>query len=98
MPNTVPISDKLAYRLWRVDSLAVGTAVVNDFEVVVWGKPAVPAGMLERMDEWRLYPLGTHPQSAIELILECRGVLGSDFLRHFRTSFDFTAEILLLER
>jgi hypothetical protein len=44
-----------------------------------------------------LYPLGTHPASAIDAVLKCRGILGADFLRNFTVSLDFKAENLLLE-
>jgi hypothetical protein len=50
------------------------------------------------LDEDKLYPLGNHPPSAIEGIIECRGVLGADFLRNFTVSLDFVAETLVLER
>jgi hypothetical protein len=33
---TLTISKKLAYPLLRLDSMAVGSAVMNGFEVVVW--------------------------------------------------------------
>jgi hypothetical protein len=103
MPATLTISDKLAYPLLRLDSIAVGGAVMNDFEVVVWGKPAMPPEVLASLAEDTLedilsYPLGNHPLTAIDAIIECRGVLGVDFLRNFKVSFDFAAETLALER
>jgi hypothetical protein len=98
LPSTLTISGKLAYPLLRLDSIAVGSAVLKNFEVVVWGKPVIPPEMLANLEEDKLYPLGNHPQSAIDAIIECRGVLGVDFLRNFRVSFDFAAETLLLER
>jgi hypothetical protein len=96
--STLTISERLAYPLLRLDSLAVGSAILNNFEVVVWGSPAIPHEILANLDEDRLYPLGNHPPSAIEAIIECRGVLGVDFLRNFTVSLDFVAETLMLER
>jgi hypothetical protein len=95
--STLAISERLAYPLLRLDSVAVGSAVLNNFEVVVWGSPAIPPEILAHLDE-RLYPLGNHPSSAIEAIIECRGVLGADFLGNFTVSLDFVAEMLVLER
>jgi len=96
--STLAISERLAYPLLRLDSVAVGSAVLNNFEVVVWGSPAIPPEILANLDEDRLYPLGNHPSSAIEAIIECRGILGADFLRNFTVSLDFVAEMLVLER
>jgi hypothetical protein len=98
LPSTLTISEKLAYPLLRLDSIAVGNAIMNGFEVVVWGKPVVPPELLASPDGERFYPLGSHPLSAIDAIIECRGVLGVDFLRNFKVSFDFAAETLLLEQ
>jgi hypothetical protein len=80
-----------------VDSVAVGNAALTHFEVVVWGSPAIPPEILANSEEGRLYRLGTHPASAIDAVLECRGILGADFLRNFRVSLDFNAENLVLE-
>ena len=96
--STLTISERLAYPLLSLDSVDLGGAVLNNFEVVVWGSPAIPPEILANLDEDRLYPLGNHPSCAIEAIIECRGVLGADFLRNFRVSFDFGAETLVLER
>jgi len=98
LPTALTISDKLSYPLLRLQSVAVGSAVLNDFEVVVWGRPTIPPELLASIGEDTLYPLGNHPTSAVDSILECRGVLGSDFLRHFKVSFDFAIETLVLER
>jgi hypothetical protein len=94
---TVAISEKLAYPVLRVVSIAAGSAVLNHFEVVVWGSPAVPQEMLANLKDDTLYPLGNHPMSAIEAVIECRGILGADFLRNFAVSVDFNAENLVLE-
>lgn len=96
--NKLAISGKLAYPLVQLQSVAVGDAVLNDFEVVVWGRAAIPTELLAEMHEDVLYPLGKHPLSAVDSILECRGVLGLDFLRHFKVSLDFAAETLALEQ
>ncbi len=96
--STLSISEKLAYPLLRLDSVAVGSAVLNNFEVVVWGSPAIPPDILANLGENTLYSLGNHPSSAIEAIIECSGVLGADFLRNFTVSLDFVAEMLVLER
>jgi hypothetical protein len=100
--STLTISERLAYPLLRLDSLAVGSAILNNFEVVVWGSAVIPpeilAEILANLDQDRLYPLGNHPPSAIEGIIECRGVLGADFLRNFTIALDFVAETLVLER
>lgn len=95
---TVAISEKLAYPVLRVDSIAAGSAVLNNFEVVVWGSPVIPFEILANLDEDKLYHLGNQPASAIEAIIECRGVLGADFLRNFTVSLDFVGETLVLER
>ena len=95
---TLSISEKLAYPLLRLDAIAVGGAVMIDFEVVVWGTPVIPSEILASLDGDTLYPIENHPVSAIESVIECRGVLGVDFLRNFTVSFDFTAETLMLER
>jgi hypothetical protein len=79
LPSTVTISEKLAYPLLRLGSVAVGTAVLKDFEVVVWGTPVIPPEILASLDGDKLYPLGSYPSSAIDGIIECRGVLGADF-------------------
>jgi len=96
--STVVISEKLQFPLVRVKSLAVGEAILNDFEVVAWGHPRIPRELLENRPEG-LYGLGggVLPVSAIATVLECRGVLGLDFLSRFRVSFDFTGAILRLE-
>ena len=90
LPNALPISEKLAFPLLRLHSVEVGNAVLNDFEVVVWGWPVIPPELLATYDESTLYPLGNFPPTPVESILECRGVLGFDFLRHFRVTFDFS--------
>jgi hypothetical protein len=94
---TLAISGKLAYPLLRLDSVAAGSAVLTHFEVVVWGSPAISPEILADSKEGMLYPLGTHPASAIDAVLECRGILGADFLRNFIVSLDFKAENLVLE-
>ena len=96
--SKLTVSERLAYPLLRLDSLAVGNAILNNFEVVVWGRPVIPPDILANLDEDGFYPLGNHPPSAIEGILECRGVLGVNFLRNFTVSLDFVAETLVLER
>jgi hypothetical protein len=93
---TLTISERLAYPLLRLESVAVGGAVLNNFEVVVWGSPVIPPEILANPDEG-LYHLGNQPASAIEAIIECRGVLGADFLRNFTVSLDFVGETLVLE-
>ena len=98
LPSSLAISEKLSYPLLRLDSIAVGSAVVNDFEVVVWGASVIPPEIMASLDENTIYPLGNHPSSAIEAIMECRGVLGADFLHNFKVSFEFAAETLVLER
>ncbi len=94
--KAITVSDKLVYPLVRVRSVAVGSAVLNDFEVVVWGRPVIPPEVMGKKDDL-LYTLGTHPRSAVDSIMECRGVVGSDFLRHFKVSFDFASGVLVLE-
>ena len=96
-PPTLVISGKLAYPLLRVDSIAAGSAVLTDFEVVVWGSPVIPPDILANSKERTLSPLGTHPTSAIDAVIECRGILGADFLHNFTVSLDFNAENLVLE-
>ena len=81
--STLTISERLAYPLLRLDSLAVGSAILNNFEVVVWGSPSIPPEILANLDEDKLYPLGNHPPSAIDGLIECRGVLGADFFAEF---------------
>jgi hypothetical protein len=98
LPNALAISGKLAYPLLRLQSVAVDGAVLNDFEIVVWGWPAIPLETRAKMESNTIYPLGNHPSSAIDSIMECRGVLGSDFLRHFKACFDFSTDTLILQR
>ena len=95
--SVLTISERLAYPLLRLDSVAVGSAILNNFDVVVWGSPAIPPEILANLDEDKLYPLGNHPPSAIEGIIECRGILGTDFFRNFTISLDFVAETLVLQ-
>ena len=71
--------------------------MLTRFEIVVWGSPAIPPEILANSKEDILYPLGTHPASAIDAVLECRGILGADFLCNFTVSLDFNAENLVLE-
>ncbi len=59
--STLTISERLAYPLLRLDSVAVGSAVLNNFEVVVWGSPAIPPEILANLDADGLYPLGNQP-------------------------------------
>lgn len=99
---TLAISETLAYPLLRVDSIAAGGAVLNNFEVVVWGGwggPAFPDEILANLEEG-LHALGRvpHPSSAIDAVIECRGILGADYLRNFTVIFDFNAEMLVLGR
>ena len=94
---TLAISEKLAFSILRVDSIAVGGAVLNNFEVVVWGSAVVPQEIMANLKHNVLYPLGNLPASAIEAVIECRGILGADFLRNFALSFDFNTEDLILE-
>jgi len=96
-PSTLTISERLAHPLLRLESLAVGSAVLNNFEVVVWGSPVIPPEMLANLDEEKLYHLGKLPATPIEAVIECRGVLGADFLRNFRVSLDFVGQTLVLE-
>jgi hypothetical protein len=79
----------LAFSEEGLDSVAVGSAVLNNFEVVPWGSPSIPHDILANLDENTLYPSGNHPSSAIDAIIEYRGVLGADFLRNFTVSLDF---------
>lgn len=95
--SNVKISEKLAYPIARLESIAVATATVNDFDVVVWGKPVIPAEMLANQDEG-FYYLGNIPPSAITSVIECRGVLGADFLGNFRVSLDFYTDTMLLNQ
>jgi len=46
--SVLTISERLAYPLLRLDSVAVGGAILNNFEVVVWGSPAIPPEILAR--------------------------------------------------
>jgi len=94
---TLSISEKLAFPLLRVDSIAAGNAVLNHFEVVVWGSPVIPQEIMANMKDDTLYPLGDLPRSAIEAVVECRGILGADFLHNFVVSLDFGTESLILE-
>ena len=94
---TIPTSGKLAYPLVRLQSVTVGSAVVRDFEVVVWGRPVIPPELLASTED-KLVWLGMEPSSAINSIVECRGILGLDFLCQFKVSFDFVAKTLVLER
>jgi hypothetical protein len=98
LPNALANSDNLAYPLLRLQSFAVGSAILNDFEIVVWGWPAISVQTLAEMEPDTLYPLGNDPLTPITSIMECRGVLGSDFLRHFKVCFDFSTETLVLQR
>lgn len=95
--STLTISERLVYPLLRLESLAVGSAVLNNFEVVVWGNSVIPPEILSNLDEEKLYHLGKLPATPIEAVIECRGVLGSDFLRNFTVSLDFGDETLMLE-
>lgn len=94
---TIATSGKLAYPLVTLQSIAVGGAAVNDVQVVVWGTPVIPPELLTNAVD-KLVWLGTEQSSAINSIVECRGILGLDFLGNFKVSFDFGAEILVLER
>ena len=54
--STLTISERLAYPLLRLESIAVGSAVLSNFEVVVWGSPAIPPDILANLGEDKLYP------------------------------------------
>lgn len=54
--SMLTISERLAYPLLRLESLAVGRAVLNDFEVVVWGIPVISSEILANLDEDKLCP------------------------------------------
>src|SRR5262249_35032438 len=56
---TLAISGELAYPLLRVGSVATGSAVLTNFEVVVWGSPTISPEILANSKEGMLYPLGT---------------------------------------
>jgi hypothetical protein len=73
--STLTVSERLAYPVLGLHSLAVGTAILNNFEVVVWGRPVIPPEILANLDQEIFYPLGNHPPSAIEGIIECRSGL-----------------------
>ena len=94
--SRVRISEKLVYPIVRLDSIGVATATVNAFDVVVWGRPVIPEEILAN-DEDRLYHLGYNPPSAITSVVECRGVLGADFLRKFEVSLDFRTDTMVFE-
>ena len=94
---TLTISEKLKFPVLRLDSIATGDAVLNHFEVVVWGRPVIPEEIMANLKDDTLYPLGNVPTSAIEAVVECRGILGADFLRNFAVSLDFNADDLILE-
>ncbi len=96
--SSVTISGKLVYPIVRLESIGVATATANDFDVVVWGRPVIPPEILANVQEDRLYHLGYNPQSAIDSVIECRGVLGADFLRNFTLTLDFHTDTLVLER
>lgn len=95
-PFSVRISEKLVYPIVRLDSIGVATATVRDFDVVVWGSPVIPEELLANHEE-RLHFLGYNPPTAITSVIECRGVLGADFLRNFKVSLDFSSDMMLLE-
>jgi hypothetical protein len=61
------------------------------------GSPAMPPEILANLDEDKLYHLGKLPTTPIEAVIECRGVLGADFLRNFIVSLDFVDQTLVLE-
>jgi hypothetical protein len=95
--SALAISEKLAFPVLRVNSIATGNAVLNHFEVVVWGSPVIPQEIMPNLKEEGLYQLGNLPRTAIEAVIECRGILGADFLRNFVVSLDFRTENLILE-
>jgi hypothetical protein len=61
LSSALTISGKLAYPLLRLDSIIVGSAVMNDFEVVVWGRPIIPPEILAILDGDTLHPSGNSP-------------------------------------
>jgi len=92
----VTISEKLVYPIVPLESIAIAAAVLRNFEVVVWGSPVIPPEILASHED-RMFHLGYNPPTAIDSVIECRGVLGADFLGKFRISFDFHADVLVLE-
>ena len=98
--SQVKISEKLVYPIVRLESIGVATATVNAFEVVVWGSPMIPPEILANdlvNDEEGFYFLGYDPPSTITSVMECRGVLGADFLGQFKVSLDFGTDMIVLE-
>ena len=91
------LSEKLVYPIVRLESIGVANATVTDFDVVVWGRPVIPAEILANHED-RFYHLGYNPPSAITSVLECRGVLGADFLGKFKVSLDFRTDTMVLDK
>ena len=44
--SSVTISEKLVYPIVRLESIGVATATLNNFDVLVWGPPVLPAEIL----------------------------------------------------
>ena len=96
--GSICISEDLVYPLIRLVSLGVGDAVLKDFEVVVWGRPVLSPKVVAGMGENTFRDLGNRPQNPIDAIIDCRGVLGLDFLDNFLTTFDLHHEMLILQQ
>ena len=79
----------------RLESIRLATATIKDFEVVVWGRPVIPAEIRTNHED-RLYHLGHDLPTAITSVIECRGVLGADFLGKFNVSVDFHTDTIML--
>lgn len=103
LAETIVISEKLEYPLLRLETIALGSLELSNFEVIVWGKPKLSREVEAELEagmhqEGVIYHLGTHPKSAVDSILECRGILGADFLGNFKLTFDLAAAQLVVER
>jgi hypothetical protein len=99
LPGTLKIQDRIEFPLLRLDRITVGPATLSDFEVIVWGAPRLAKDIGDELDRAGdiLLTIGQLPKSAIESVVECRGVLGLDFLTHFIAVTDFMSGSLSLQ-
>jgi hypothetical protein len=91
----------LDFPLLRLKSLAIGSAEIRDFDVMVWGIPSI-TWETQRQEKTRIEApienvrpfdeedITIHPQQWV-------GIIGFDFLKSFSLTFDFPGRKLRLQ-
>jgi hypothetical protein len=91
----------LDFPLLKLRSLAIGAAELREFDAMVWTSPKITWEPVQERMQGKAQPIVTvHSSSKEETAAvgpEYRGILGFDFLKSFKVTFDFQEKKLRIE-